>query len=299
MKLNVVVPVGRWFNPFNYCAQILSLFFPCSVSHSYVDGAFNVLVFDLYHSLKWMKKAEVGLLDTPNTLESLKEPLRLGLIKPRVKRIYVTCEQNRVEAERVGVKVEGVIYRLCNPLAFEVEASVKRRDFCAIKNFYSYDRKNLKLLNSIVERYGFDCEVLTDAPFVKRRLNKGVSDEVKFRWLSESRFLVHIPFNGSFEMPVYEAMACGVVPIYTRIPCLEEYAVGVGVRVVEGDVVKTVDGEMRRYIVEEKDVVEALKYALGMKKEEYEDLSVKARVKAFDMQYETLGRLNEVFAGAF
>ncbi|MBS7270400.1 MAG: hypothetical protein KIH10_16385 [Candidatus Freyarchaeota archaeon] len=221
----------------------------------------------------------------------------MGLIKPQIKRIFVTCEWNRREAESVGVKVDGVIYRLCNPLAFNVESKVKVRDFCAIKNNYAYDRKNLRLLNSIIEKYNLNCEVLTDAPFVRRKLRKGVCDEDKFRWLSESRFLIHIPWNGSFEMPVFEAMACGVVPIYTKIPCLEEYAVGVGVPVTKDGLARTMDGDMVRYVVAERDVVEAVKYALGMGKEEYVDLSFRARKRAWDMQYETLGRLNGVFAG--
>lgn len=291
MKFNVVVPSGSWFNPFNYCAKILSMFFPCQISNGYRNGMVNVLIYDLFHSIKWMKRAEIGLLDTPCLMESLKAPMRLGLIKPKIDRIYVTCRENRDKAEAVGVKVDGVIYRLCHPLAFKVESDVKVRDFCSIGNNYSYDRKNLRLIAKVVDMLSLDCEVLTDAPFIKRRLNKGVSDEVKFKWLGESRFLIHIPWNGSFEMPVYEAMACGVPPIYSEIPCLKEYAVGLSVRVEKGDVVKTIDGDMVKYVVDEEDFVDKVKYALGMKKEEYEDLSVKCRLKALAMQRETIDRL--------
>lgn len=295
MKLNVVVPSGQWFNPFNYCAKVLSLFFPCQISNSYKYCLTNVLIYDLFHSVKWMKRAEIGLLDTPCVMESLKSPIRLGLIKPRIDRIYVTCQENREKAEAVGVKVDGVIYRLCNPLAFSVQSGVKVRDFCSIGNNYSYDRKNLRLIAKVVDMLNLDCEVLTDAHFIRRKLSKGVSDEVKFKWLSESRFLIHVPWNGSFEMPVYEAMACGVVPIYSEIPCLREYAVGLPVRVDKGDVVKTVDGDMVRYVVDEADFVDKIKYALGMEKEEYDDLSVRCRLKALAMQRDTVMKLCDVF----
>jgi glycosyltransferase involved in cell wall biosynthesis len=132
-----------------------------------------------------------------------------------------------------------------------------------------------------------DLEALTDAPFIKRRLRRGVSDEEKFRWISESRFLLHIPFGGSFEMPVAESMACGVVPIYSEIPCLKEYAIGIPVKTSGLTTVMTQDGLMYKYIIEYADVVEAVKYALGMKKETYLDLSVKCRLKAKQMDDET------------
>jgi glycosyltransferase involved in cell wall biosynthesis len=95
-------------------------------------------------------------------------------------------------------------------------------------------------------------------------------------------------------MPVLEAMACGVVPIYSEIPCLKEYAVGIPVKVDGLSTVSTVDGVFYKYMIDKKDVIEAVKYALGLNKDAYEDLSLKAREKAREMDSLTYKKWVEV-----
>jgi glycosyltransferase involved in cell wall biosynthesis len=269
--------------------------FPCQISKSYVKGFTNILVFDLFWSVKWQKQTEIAWLDTPLCMDKLIQPLRQGFIKPRYKQLYVTCEQNKAEAERIGLRVDGVIYRFVNPIAFEICSSVKKRDFSVIGAFYPYDRKNLRLINEVLNELNVYFEALTTAPFITHKIRRGaMDDEAKFKWLSESRFLLHVPFSGSFEMPVLEAMACGVVPIYSEIPCLKEYAVGIPVEVGELSTVSTVDGVFYKYAIDKKDVVEAVKYALGLSKDAYEDLSLKAREKAREIDNLTYKKWVEV-----
>jgi glycosyltransferase involved in cell wall biosynthesis len=277
--INLVVSSGEWYHPFYYCGLMFQKRFPCEISKVYRRGFTNILIYDLFWSLKWNKESEIAWLDTPNSLERLRQPIRLGYVKPRWMRLYVTCEWNRELANSVGIHVDDVIYRFINPIAFNIQSDVKKRDFCVIGANYPYDRKNLKLIAKVCDDLKLDLEALTDAPFIKRRLRRGVSDEEKFRWISESRFLLHIPFGGSFEMPVAEAMACGVVPIYSEIPCLKEYAIGIPVKTSSLITVMTQDGLMYKYIIEYADVVEAVKYALGLNRETYLDLSVKCREK--------------------
>ena len=295
MNLNVVVIGNNWFEPFVYCGLMFQKRFPCTVTKSYVKGCTNILVFDLFWSVKRQKTSEIAWLDTPLCMDGLIYPLKQGFIKPKFERLYVTCEQNRVEAERVGLKVDDVIYRFINPVAFEACNSEKKRDFSVIGAFYPYDRKNLRLINDVLCELNLYFEALTTAPFIKHKVRHGVMDDkAKFKWLSESRFLLHVPFSGSFEMPVLEAMACGTVPIYSEIPCLKEYALGIPVKVGELSTVSTIDGVFYRYAIDKKDVVEAVKYALGLGEEAYEDLSVRVREKAKEIDSLTYKKWVEV-----
>ena len=295
MNLNVIVSGNHWYEPFVYCGLMFQKRFPCQISKSYVKGFTNILVYDLFWSVRWQKECEIAWLDTPLCMDKLVRPLKMGLIKPRFKRLYVTCEQNKFEAERVGLRVDGVIYRFVNPIAFETVSKEKVRDFSVIGAFYPYDRKNLRLINEVLTELNIYFEALTNAPFIKNKIRHGVmDDEAKFKWLSESRFLLHIPFSGSFEMPVLEAMACGVVPIYSEIPCLKEYAVGIPVKVDGLSMVSTVDGVFYKYTIDKKDVVEAVNYALGLTRDAYEDLSLKAREKAKEMDEITYKKWVEV-----
>jgi len=295
MGLNVIVSGNNWYEPFVYCGLMFKKRFPCQISKSYVKGFTNILVFDLFWSIKWQKECEIAWLDTPLCMDRLIQPLRQGLIKPRYKRLYVTCEQNKFEAERVGLRVDGVIYRFVNSIAFEICNSEKVRDFSVIGASYPYDRKNLRLINEVLTELNVYFEALTTAPFVTHKIRHGaMDDETKFKWLSESRFLLHIPFSGGFEMPVFEAMACGVVPIYSEIPCLKEYAVGIPVKIGGLSTVSTIDGLFYRYAIDRKDVMEAVKYALGLSKDAYEDLSLKAREKAREIDNLTYKKWVEV-----
>jgi glycosyltransferase involved in cell wall biosynthesis len=295
MDLNVIVSGNNWYEPFVYCGLMFQKRFPCQISKSYVKGFTNILVYDLFWSVRWQKQTEIAWLDTPLCMDRLNSPLRQGFVKPRYRRLYVTCEQNKAEAEKVGLRVDGVIYRFVNPISFEICGSEKKRIFSVIGAFYPYDRKNLKLINEVLNELNLYFEALTNAPFITHKIRHGVmDDEAKFKWLSESRFLLHIPFSGSFEMPVLEAMACGVVPIYSEIPCLKEYAVGIPVKVGELSTVSTIDGVFYKYAIDKKDVVEAVKYALGLSKDAYEDLSLKAREKAREMDGLTYKKWVEV-----
>jgi glycosyltransferase involved in cell wall biosynthesis len=286
--INLIVSGSEWYHPFYYCGLMFQKRFPCEISRSYREGYTNILIYDLFWSLKWNKRCDIAWLDTPNCLEQLKQPIRLGYIKPRWKRLYVTCEWNRELAQNVGVHVDDVIYRFINPIAFTIQSREKKRDFSVIGANYPYDRKNLKLIAKVCDKLKLNMEALTNAPFIKRKLQHGVSDKEKFKWLSESKFILHIPFSGGFEMPVLEAMACGVVPVYSEIPCLKEYAIGIPVKTSGLTTVMTQDGLMYKYIIEYADVVEAVKYALGMKRETYLDLSEKCRLKAKQMDDETM-----------
>lgn len=295
MKLNVIVSGFQWYHSFHYCGLVFKEYFPCELSIGYRKGFLNILIYDLFHTVKWQKQCEIAWLDTPLNMESLIQPLRLGTIKPRWQKLYVTCQQNKEEAERVGLNVDDVVYRIASHEAFKYEPCEKKRDFVTISAYYPDDRKNLRLINNVVEKLRLDFEALTSAPFVKRKIRHGIMDDrAKFKWLRESRFLIHVPFTGSFEMPVYEAMACGVVPIYSEIPCLKEYAVGIPVKVGEVETITTVDGKMYKWSVEQKDVEEAVKYALGLSRDAYEDLSIKAREKARAMNNETVKKWREV-----
>ena len=164
------------------------------------------------------------------------------------------------------------------------------------------DRKNLRMQRDIFLELNFRYCMISDILVFKRdnlvRYEFGsVSDELKAKLLSESRFLLWTSFVEGFGMPVLEAMVVGTVPIYTDVPAHNEFAVGIPIKPA-GKIRSCCYGvRIVKYVIEKEDVKEAVVYALGMGKEEWEDLSWKCREKSAEVWNEFVDKVSLLLEG--
>lgn len=287
MNVTLVAPQPRPFNSLRYEAEVVKIYFDVGISPRYVKGSKNVRIGDLKIDLTAHLPYDVLWSDTPLVIETAKTT-------PQGE-IYAVCDWNRKQLEQLGYVVSGTIPRLINPLAFKLDAQPKTFDFAAMGHYRGEDRKNLRMMR----RLNCDVQIFTDAIFImgKQRAHMAwgrTSEEDKFRWLASARFLLHIPYSGGFEMPCFEAMALGVPLVYSDIPPINEYAVGVPVRAGAQTIGRCDMGKIYKWDIQATEVETATKTALNMSKEQYADMSAKAKARAVIMRDVALMTLSKV-----
>lgn len=94
-----------------------------------------------------------------------------------------------------------------------------------------------------------------------------LSDEEKYRLLANASFYIATSTTEGFGLPVMESMVLGTPVIYPDCHAYHEYAMGIKVKC----------WKVREdwYEYDEKEYLEAVKYAFGMSDDEYVDLSYK------------------------
>ena len=278
-RVNIVTsnPYNRY--PFRYLSEVactyLSNFAECTVDTRPRPGSLNVVLHDTLFAERYLRAGEVAWLDTPLVISSFKK---------HWSRLYVCSRFEARELEELGVEVDGVAPRPVHPELLVDEDVEKKFDVLVFSKFYVYDRKNVRLAYESLRKVRCRSAFATDAPFIPNRVRYGsMSEADKRRLYKSSRFLLHIPSSEGFGMPVLESMASGTPVIYSGIPVLKEYAVGVEVPVDGYEVVGTIEGRMHRWIVRERDVVESIEYALSLDEDAYRRLSTQSRLRALDI----------------
>jgi len=205
------------------------------------------------------------------------------------KDMATTSYHNAKMMEHVGFRGVKIIPRPINPRAFLFDLDVNEYenrpyDFFMIGRRYNPERKNMWIAEVLGNRGWLRGVVVTPdvvkSPFVVR-FNNTISDEAKFRLMRSSKVVVFVSSAEGFGMPVVEAMAVGTVLVYGDIPAVREWAVGIPVKPSGYTLVELPHQTAVLYHYEPNDVLEAVKYALGLSREEREDLLLKARESAF------------------
>lgn len=143
-----------------------------------------------------------------------------------------------------------------------------------------YDRKGVDMLHRLLKSISREKELVCYAnkPYCFKQYSKEVADEYsKYRLLSRSKFINGLSSSETFGLTVAEGMATGTIPIYANCHSLKEIAVGIPVKCAYSTIMLIGDARYYVYIIDEKDALDNIKYALTMGKEEYEDLSEKVR----------------------
>ena len=298
MKVNIRCPVGA-FGSLPYLASLMKEIFTSKffieevvISNEYKEDYHNVLIDEGVSSVIYKRKADIWWSDSPGMMPNTYHNLQKILEETELfKKHYTVSEYNKEHYRKLGIPVEDVVIpRPVNPILFSYYTrydncvydiiTIGRHDMC--------DRKNLRLQRNIFLRLKFKYCVVSDVYIPPRpnllQYNFGsITDELKAKLLSKSKFLLWTSFIEGFGMPVLEAMTVGTVPIYTDVPAHNEFAVGIPIK-PSGRIRGFCYGvRVDKHVIEEKEIEEAVKYALGMKKEEWEDLSMKCMEKAAEM----------------
>ncbi|AZI75814.1 putative glycosyltransferase [Sulfolobales Beppu filamentous virus 2] len=225
----------------------------------------------------------------------LDTPLELDRKVPDYKsRIYVSSQWNAEMLISHGIHVDGIVPKPINDgvaVKYANAEKVKDIDFIMIggnirvkdtrwfKNVpyiyvdngdVVYDRKGVKLFRVLPGKK----VLVSDDSFADYKLYS-LSEEEKYDLLARSRFYLALSHGEGFGIPPVEAMSVGTVPIFNECHAYKDWLVGLSVKCQGFDIIDTPVGKFRYWYYDDKEVVEVVKYALGMGKEEYEDLRQK------------------------
>ena len=303
MKINIRCPAGT-FGSLPYLASLMREILDdrdIVVSNEYKDGYYNILIDEGVSSVIYKRRAEVWWTDTPAMIPTSRHNLGKILEENELfKKHYTVSEFNKQHYRELGIPVEDtVIPRPVNPILFRYTADYDscKFDIITIGRHDICDRKNLRLQREVFLKLNFRYCVISDIWMPKRpnlvQFSFGsLTDEQKAQLLAQSRFLLWTSFVEGFGMPVLEAMAVGTIPIYSDVPAHNEFAVGVPIKPRDRMISFCYGVKVVKHVIDKSDVKETVKYALGMKKEEWTDLSSKCIEKAVEMWNRFLLKVN-------
>ncbi len=305
MKINLRCPTNS-FGSLLYVAKLMKEILAnqgvtdVEISNEYREGYHNILIDEGISSIVYKRKAEVWWTDTPGMIPNTYHNIQKILDEEELFKKHYTISQWNVKHYRnLGIPVEDtIIPRPVNPILFNYRAEYDKCEFdiMTIGKHCMCDRKNLRMQRNIFLKLNFRYCIVSDV-FMPSRTNLTqynfgtITDERKAELLSKSRFFLWTSFVEGFGMPPLEAMTVGCVPIYTDVPAHNEFCVGISIK--PSGMFKSVCYGVRivKYIIEEKEVEEAVKYALGMGREEWEDLSYKCMSKSTEVWNEFVSKV--------
>jgi len=180
---------------------------------------------------------------------------------------------------KVGVKPKAIIKRHIKPIFPNVK---KDKLFVTLGESRYFDRKNLVLADTITREFNVrDKTIIVGNMGNPDYQTFNLSEEEKYELYARSRFYLALSRSEGFGIPPIEAMALGVVPIYLDAHGYKENLVGIPLDAID---------EYTLYISQEHcfkvwelskhELRYEIQHALTMSKEEYTDLSEKAKNKA-------------------
>ena len=288
--INIICP--NRFGSLNYLGNLTKEILKnhkVTVSDKYEPEAHNILIDEGVTSVIYRRRADVWWTDTPAMIYRSKDHIKKIIESENLfSKHYTVSEFCKQIYKDQNIPVEDtVIPRPVNPILFNYRTNYKDTlyDIAFIGFMDNIDRKNVRISESIILKHCIRSVMVTNAlipvrPFITKYNFGSITDEQKAQILSKSKFLLFPSFVEGFGLPPLEAMSVGCIPIYSDVPAHNEFTVGIPIK--PADRIETFGYGCRiiKYIISEKDVEEAVKYALGMGKEEYEDLQSKCIEKA-------------------
>jgi len=291
-RVNIIIPQNR-FSSFAYVGRILYQLIlslmdndtPISnvtVTQTYINGALNILIDDAYLTVNIPKVSDIAWIDTAlviNTHRVTKQCI-----------IYTCSERDKQQLERIGLKVSGVYPRPFNPLAYSIRniPAPKEYDIFVCGWYREPDRKNFFETKTIIDQLNLKCVSITNYPLKNRYDFAKVDDYTKYMLMKKSKYILQLSGVEGFGLPPLEGMSVGVPSIFLDAPAINEFAVGFRIPVshwIEKPLPLLGFNSTCRYAKPNmREAIEIIKYAMGVSKEEYLDLSAKAIERADQMQ---------------
>lgn len=305
MKVNLKVSTTN-FCSFVYVAQITKDILHreygidhVTISTEYKEGYRNILIEDGVVSTIMKRKADIWWTDSPGILPTSRHKWEELISEPLFEKNYPVTNYCKHLFKELGIKTEDeTIPRPINEALFHYVTDYKYKDIdlFTVGDNKTCHRKNIHMHRQLVADRNYRYVAITNIMFP--RLSNvliydfgSVDEQEKLTLYSRSKFYLHTSSIEGFGVPVLEAMAAGVPVIYTDCPAHNEFAVGIPIPVSDKTVKFCYGSKIEWYDVNYNDILEAVDYALSLSREEYEDLSVKARDKALEIYRETVDKI--------
>jgi len=298
--INLIVPTLT-FSSFAYVGRITKIILEnfntntidppanITISTNYKHGFLNIRIDDMVLTLREARFCDIAWLDSALDMQNVHPNV---LRKPA--RIFVCSENDKKKAESKGVKVEGVVPRPFNPLAyyFRYKRFEKKYDVCIIGWYDKPDRKNFDIMNEIVTKLNLKVVAITNYPFKGERYDfSSIDDFKKFELICKSKYLLHLSGHEGFGMPPLEAMAVGVPVIYLDAPAHNEFCKGIKIPAREKVVMKHKLGNITVYRPDVNEAVEMVKASINSY---YNDYCYDCMCKADEIFRKVINWLREI-----
>jgi glycosyltransferase involved in cell wall biosynthesis len=263
-----------------------------TISNMYVHGATNILIEDAYLTVNIPKASDIAWIDTALVIPHHR------VTKQCV--IFTCSEHDKQKLERIGLKVSGVYPRPFNLLAYSLRniPTPKEFDVFVCGWYREPDRKNFAEMKEVITKLGLKCVSITNYPLPNRYDFAKVDDYTKYMLMKKSKYVLQLSGIEGFGLPPFEGMSVGIPVIYLDAPAVNEFAVGFKIPVshhVERPLPLLGFNSTCRYAKPDmREAIEIIKYAMGVSKEEYLDLSAKAMEKADSMQKRVIELIHNI-----
>ena len=179
---------------------------------------------------------------------------------------------------KVGIKPKAVVKRHIKPIFMDVK---KDKLFVTLGESRYFDRKNLLLADAITREFNVrDKTVIIGNMGNADYQTFELSEEQKYELYARSRFYLALSRSEGFGIPPIEAMAVGVVPIFLNAHGHKENLVGIPLDPID-EYTLCINQEhcFKVWELSLHELKYEINHALTMGREEYEDLSIKAKLK--------------------
>jgi len=179
---------------------------------------------------------------------------------------------------KMGIKPKAVVKRHIKPVFPNVK---KDKLFVTLGESRYFDRKNLLLADAITREFN-----VRDKTIIVGNMGNAdyqtfeLSEEQKYELYARSRFYLALSRSEGFGIPPIEAMAVGVVPIFLNAHGHKENLVGIPLDPID-EYTLCINQEhcFKVWELSLHELKYEINHALTMGREEYEDLSIKAKLK--------------------
>jgi len=180
---------------------------------------------------------------------------------------------------KIGIKPKAVVKRHIKPLFPNVK---KDKLFITLGESRFFDRKNLTLVDEMTGQFGVRDKTIIVGNMGNPDYNTfSLTEESKYTLYARSKFFLALSKSEGFGLPPIEAMAVGTVPIYLNAHGYKENLVGIPIDPID-EYTECVDSQhcFRVWELSKHELRYEIQHALTMSRDEYEDLSEKAKKKS-------------------
>jgi hypothetical protein len=185
--------------------------------------------------------------------------------------------------DKIGLTPIAVVKRHIRPITRPAFPDMKKdRIFVTLGESRFFDRKNLTLIDEVTRQFGVrDKTIIIGNMGNPDYRTFSLTEDFKYMLYARAKFFLALSKSEGFGIPPIEAMAVGVVPVFLNAHGYKENLVGIPIDPIDEYTYCVYDKYcFRVWELSKHELKYEIQHALTMSKDEYEDLSEKAKIKS-------------------